>query len=159
MNLLDKEIITQEASISTPEECAREVLEVVPTVMRAIRTEMRSRRNPDLSVPQFRTLGFLNRHEGASLSDVAEHIGMTLPSMSKLVDGLVSNCLATRQVDARDRRRVTLTLTEEGKIVLKEAREATQTRLAETLGALPARERALIIEAMEALRGAFTSNP
>ena len=38
----------------SPDDCAREVLEVVPLIMRAIRTDMRSHRTPDLSVPQFR---------------------------------------------------------------------------------------------------------
>jgi len=69
------------------DECARQVLETVPLVMRTVRAEMRRRRTADLSVPQFRTLNFLNRQAGASLSQVAEHIGLTLPSMSLLVEG------------------------------------------------------------------------
>ena len=44
-----------------------QVLEVVPTVMRFIRTQMRSHRSLDLSVPQFRALVFIERTDGASL--------------------------------------------------------------------------------------------
>ena len=91
---------------TSPEECARQVLEAVPLVMLAIRTEMRRHRGSDLSVPQFRVLVYLNRHAGASLSDIAEHMGLTLPSMSKMIDGLVLRGLVLRRTNPADRRRV-----------------------------------------------------
>ena len=69
----------------TPETSARQVLEVIPRVMRQIRTEMRSCRMPDLTVPQLRALAFINSNAGASLSDVSEHLGLALPSTSKLM--------------------------------------------------------------------------
>src|SRR5512136_3296462 len=101
------------------ETCAQEVLEVVPLVMRTIRAEMRRHRTADLSVPQFRTLSFIDHNADASLSDVAEHIGLTLPSMSKIVDGLVTRKLVTRQTHPTDRRRMTLTLTTRGQTALE----------------------------------------
>src|SRR5512136_2172583 len=104
---------------ASPDACAQEILEVVPAVMRAIRAEMRRHRMADLSVPQFRTLAFVDRNVDASLSDVAEHIGLTLPSMSKIVDGLVSRKLVTRQTHPTDRRRMTLTLTTRGQTALE----------------------------------------
>jgi DNA-binding MarR family transcriptional regulator len=137
-------------------ECAREMLEVVPLVMRAIRSEMRSRRTPDLTVPQFRALFYLNRNEGASLSDLAEHIGLTLPSMSTMIDGLVTRSLMIRQTHASDRRRVTLSLTARGRATLQSMRDSTQAHLAERLAALPSSERAAVVQAMQALRPIFT---
>jgi len=141
----------------SPEECGREVLDVVPLVMRTIRAEMRHHRTPELSVPQFRVLTFLNRHEGASLSDVADHIGLTLPSMSKIVDGLVARNLVTRQTHPGDRRRVKLALTTEGQAALHSARELTQASLAERLAVLSPSERTTIVQAMLALRSIFDS--
>ena len=47
---------------------------------------------------QFRTLAFVDANQGASLSEVAGHIGLGLPSMSKLVDALVNRELLTRDV-------------------------------------------------------------
>ncbi len=82
---------------TSPDACAQEILDVVPVVMRSIRAEMRRHRTADLSVPQFRTLAFIDRNADASLSDVAEHIGLTLPSMSKIVEGLVVRKFVTRQ--------------------------------------------------------------
>jgi len=141
----------------TPDESAREVMEVVPLIMRAIRAQMRNCRVPGLSVPQFRALTFLRRRQGASLSDVAEHVGLTLPSMSKMIDGLVARRLVSRQTHPEDRRRVTLTLTARGQTVLQVAYEATRTCLAERLAALSASERATVARAMGSLRPIFTT--
>jgi DNA-binding MarR family transcriptional regulator len=137
--------------------CAQEVLEVVPQIMRAIRTEMRRHRTADLSIPQFRALGFIDRNASASLSDAAEHIGLTLPSMSKMVDGLVARKLVTRQTDAADRRRLTLALTRSGQTALETSRAATRACLAENLAALTEVERANVVKAMAALRPVFAS--
>ena len=97
---------------NSAEACAHEVLDVVPLVMRAIRAELRRHRTADLSLAQFRTLAYLNSHAEVSLSEVAEHIGLSLPTMSKLVDGLLGRGLLTREEDPADRRRVILCLTE-----------------------------------------------
>ncbi len=137
------------------EDCALELLEVVPSIMRAIRSEMRNRRTPDLSVPQFRVLTFLNRHPGASLSEVAEHIGLTAPSMSKIIDGLVARHLITRQEAEQDRRRVHLALTELGKTLLDAAYQDTRARLSEMLAGLSSAQYGTILESMEILRPVF----
>ena len=135
--------------------CVCEVLETVPLVMRTVRAEMRRHRTADLSVPQFRTLNFLHRQAGASLSQVAEHIGLTLPSVSLLVDGLVERKLILRNTSAADRRRVTLTLTAHGQSVLDAAHGATQAALAEKLAALSTKDRIIVVQAMQALRPLF----
>ena len=136
--------------------CAQEVLDVVPQVMRAIRAEMRRHRTADLSVPQFRTLNFIGRKPDASLSEAAEYIGLTLPSMSKIVEGLVARKLVTRQTDPTDRRRMTLALTKSGQTALEASRSATRACLAESLAALTDAERATVVKAMEALRPIFS---
>jgi DNA-binding MarR family transcriptional regulator len=124
--------------------------------MRAIRAEMRRQRGWGLSVPQFRTLAYLNYYQGVSLSDVAEFIGLALPSMSKLVDGLVARQLVTREISASDRRRVTLALTSAGQATFQATRAATQAFLAQRLAELPAEKRAVVTEAMQILRPLFT---
>jgi DNA-binding MarR family transcriptional regulator len=116
-----------------------------------VRAEMRRHRAADLSVPQFRTLNFLNRQAGASLSQVAEHIGLTLPSVSLLVEGLVERKLILRNTLAADRRCVTLTLTARGQSVLEAAHGATQAALAEKLAALSPKDRIIVVQAMQAL--------
>jgi DNA-binding MarR family transcriptional regulator len=142
---------------ATSEETAEELLDTVPRVMRAIRHQMRRHRGVGLSVPEFRTMAFVNRHEGISLSQVADHIGLTLPSMSKLVDGLVGRKLVEREFNRQDRRRVTLALTPRGLAILQAARAPTQAYLADVLAALPPGEQATVVRAMQVLRPLFTS--
>ncbi len=139
------------------QDTAQAVLDVVPAVMRTIRTEMRTHRGCDINVPQFRTLGYLNRYSGVSLSQLAEHIGLTLPSMSKLVDGLVARKLVSRQVYTGDRRRVTLALTARGRASLASSLEYTEAYLAERLAALSDTDRATIVQAMQLLDPIFRS--
>src|SRR6185369_8728731 len=81
----------QIASIyATPEESAEALLDTVPLVMRTVRQLMREQRSSDLSVPQFRALGFINRHPETSVSAVAEHLGLSVAATSRLVDALVA---------------------------------------------------------------------
>lgn len=136
--------------------CAQEILEVVPLIMRAIRAQMRLHRALDLSVPQFRTLAYLNYYEGASLTEAAEFIGLALPSMSKLVDGLVARRLVARETSPYDRRRVTLALTTTGSAAFQAAHKATQAYLAQRLAELPVEELALVRQSMQVLRPLFT---
>lgn len=142
----------------SPDGCAREVLEAVPLAMRVIREHLRKHGARVLSVPQFRTLLFLSRNRGSSLSEVAEHIGLTLPSMSTLIDGLVDRSYAVRQTDPSDRRRMTLTLTERGEATLQSAREATQAYLAEKLNRIPETDRKTIVASMQILKHVFEVN-
>ncbi|MFN8475667.1 MAG: MarR family transcriptional regulator [Anaerolineae bacterium] len=137
------------------DECAEEVFEVAPLIMRTIRQSMRAHSAHDLSVPQFRSLAYVGRHPGVSLSDVADHVGLTLSSVSKLVDGLVTRELVVREASAEDRRYLTLRLTPAGEALLDEARQATREDLARLLGALSPAEQARVMEAMGLLRGVF----
>ena len=117
---------------------------------------MRAQSQHDLSVPQFRTLAYLSHHPGSSLSAVAEFIGLTLPSMSILVDGLVERALVQRLTDTRDRRRMTLTLTEAGGQLYDRALQGAEARFAALLAPLAETERVAILHALEALRPIFT---
>ena len=144
---------------ASPEDCARELLEVVPPVMRAIRAEMRSQTAPELSVPQVRVLSYLNRATGASLAQVAEHIGLTPPATSVLIDGLVNRQLVARQSDRADRRRLSLSLTRQGQSLYRTAQQHTQARLAARLAALPPSEREALVATLEALRSLFVPAP
>lgn len=136
-------------------ECAALLMDVVPPVMSHIRKEMRSHRAPGISVPQLRTLIFLYRNEGATLSAVADHIGMKLPSMSKAVDVLVDQKLVIRRTHPDDRRRISLKLSAHGLDVLMHTRCRTEADLAEALKSLTLAQQGNIIEALTALGAIF----
>ena len=143
----------------SPDACAREVLDVVPSVMRFIRTEMRSHRALGLSVPQFRSLVYIERAAGTSLNGVAVHLGLTPPSASKLVDGLRTRGLVKRQESPGDRRRVTIEITADGAQALARARRAALKSLSGLLGLMSARELSTVSRAMADLRHVFAASP
>jgi DNA-binding MarR family transcriptional regulator len=136
-------------------ESAALLMEVVPRVMQRIRMEMRSHRTPGLSVPELRTLIYLYRHEGASLSEVAEHTGHKLPSMSKTIDALVARKLVIRSTPTHDRRYVSLKLSAQGLAELRRTRRTTEARLAEALAALPPEQQATVVDALKLLGQVF----
>lgn len=141
---------------SSAEECASLVMEIVPRVMRAIRIEMRQLGSQELTVPQMRTLLFLTRRDGASLSEVAEHIGLTLPSASRLVDLLVERGLVRRRTSATDRRRITLAATPRGRTLMETVRIGAQGRMARRLADLPAESRIAVVRGLEALQSLWS---
>ena len=138
-------------------ESARQLLEVIPLVMQDIRSEMRRRGSLDLSVPQFRALAFVNRNEGASLWEVARHMGLTPPSTSRLVDNLIERDLMTRTDHPDDRRRVRLTVTSRGHRILQKSADETVSYLARKLSGVDADRREIIEKAVEELRIIFAS--
>ena len=140
-------------------QCADDVLEVIPLIMRSIRAEMRGHRSPELSVPQFRALAFAGMHEGATLSDLADHLGLMPPAASKIVDGLVSSGLIERRANRTDRRRIWLVLTGGGQEKLRATRRIARECLAKMFSPLPAGDCAKISDAMRQLRGLFQNAP
>jgi DNA-binding MarR family transcriptional regulator len=145
----------QAGTAMTPEVCAREAMETVPLVMRFIRTEMRSRRAPSLSVPQFRVLTFLNHRPGAPLSSVAEHLGVARSTASATVDRLVRRQLVDRQTHPEERRSVVLTLTATGVQHLQQVRDAASTRMAKVLAGLSAADLLQVSQGLALLGNAF----
>jgi DNA-binding MarR family transcriptional regulator len=137
------------------DDIAREILDVVPIIMRVIRAEMRNQRSLDITVPQFRTLLFISRNPGTPLLTVSEHLGLSSPTVCKMVDGLVANRLISREISSKDRRKVTLTLTAQGQEILERSRIETQARLATVLSRLSPDENETVFKAMQLLQPLF----
>lgn len=135
--------------------CAREIMDTVPQVVQAIRVEMRLGRGANISIPQFRTLRFIQRHPDSSLSDLADHLGLTPPSVSKLVECLVKQKLIDRQESTADRRRLTLGLTQAGESIVNIARTNAQASLVKTLSCLSDNDLEVIGHAMKLLHPLF----
>ena len=144
---------------AAPTECAQEILEVVPFVVRATSAEMRRQPLLDLSLPRFRALSYLSRQEDASLSDLAECPGLPLPSSSKMGDRLVPRGRVTRRQDPVSRRRVILRLTPESRQSLSRVRAATLEKIGRWLRSPSAEGRLTILRAMSMLREAFPDSP
>ena len=135
--------------------CADAVLNVVPPVVREIRKTMREHRLPELSVPQFRTLGLLSFNPDVCLSEVADYVGSSLPAASRMIDGLVAKNLVVRTVSPHDRRQIALALTPLGRKCFLESRQATRRQLVSRLAGLSESQKDVIVKAMEFLGEIF----
>jgi len=110
-------------------QCAQAILDTIPQVMRAIRTEMRSHRDATLTIPQFRALLYIRRQPGSSLTQVADHLGLTHATTSRLIEGMVKQQYILRNAVAGNRRQINLTLTPSGKTLLESAMQKTRQNI------------------------------
>lgn len=129
-------------------DCANQIMETVNQLTRLMRREMRRHRPDELSSSQFRALRILQRHVGASLSQLAAHLDLTLASTSKLIDVLTKQMLVERRSSPTDRRKLELYLTDHGRDTLDQVAAARQRVVLELLRSLPAEQLALVQQTM-----------
>jgi DNA-binding MarR family transcriptional regulator len=96
----------------------------------------------DLSVTQLKALCSLDAHgEERSVKALAESMGVSLPTMSRAVDGLFERGFLFREEDPVDRRMKRLRLTDAGRrvpLALNEARLSALHELISSLGEVEA---------------------
>ncbi len=90
-----------------------------------------------------------------SLNDLARAEQVRPPTMSRIVDALVSGCLARRTVNPQDRRAVVIEATEKGTAILSQGRKRRVKFLAKRLSRLSAAERRQIESAVQAIQKAM----
>jgi DNA-binding MarR family transcriptional regulator len=135
--------------------CARALLDGVPPVMQFLREVAHRQKARGLSVQQFRAMAYLRRRPGDSLSQVAEHLGLSRPAASRMIDMLVSRRLVQRQAIPHNRRQIQLTLSSAGSMLLENAIQAVLVALEQRLKRLSRARRKRIISAIEDLRELF----
>jgi long-chain acyl-CoA synthetase len=91
----------------------------------------------DLSLPQYRMLVFLAEGGPAAASALAGKLGVSRPSVTALVDGMVARGWAQRSADPVDRRRVAHVVTDAGLEALARADEVVEARLSELARSIP----------------------
>jgi long-chain acyl-CoA synthetase len=91
----------------------------------------------DLSLPQYRMLVFLDDLGSSAASALAGRLGVSRPSVTALVDGLVARGFAERTADPVDRRRVAHAITPAGRAALDAADAAVMARLADLSAKIP----------------------
>lgn len=127
------------------------VFETSLLVTRLVRAEARRSRPAGLTLSEFRALASLGSAPDSSLTDLAEYLGLKLPTTSKLVDVLVTRGEVSRREDAGDRRRNRLALTASGRAKLDVAMGLVRSHLEERLSGLSSADQELVLHAMEVL--------
>jgi DNA-binding MarR family transcriptional regulator len=131
------------------DECAARLVDAAPLIMRRVRARMRHEM-PDLTMPQFRSLVYIEVHRGCALRALADHLGITPATSSALVDRLVQRGWVTRATDAANRRQVRLSLTARGEARLGAARAAARREIAQAIADAPV---AVLLAARSGLDG------
>lgn len=83
----------------------------------------------DEGVPldQWRVLRILHESDGLTMRALADAVTMNRPTMTKVVDKLVSDALAYRVPDPKDRRKVRIFLSDQGRALFREQNERVST--------------------------------
>ena len=131
------------------------MLDVIPLVMRTIRRQMRGGRMPELTIPQFRTLMFVHRERVVTLSEAAEFMGLTLPSMSRMVEGLVSRQLMRRSAQENDRRKLALEVTESGRAMVVMAERLAHEKMVGLLSAASSEQLLAMTQGLQMIENVF----
>jgi len=121
-----------------------------PTLL-GIARELRRERIAGVSPHQVSLLVAIKRSPGVTVGELASDERVSTAAMSKRVSRLERNGLVARTPSEADRRRVGLTLTEEGQRVLRRVRSRRTAWLASRLGSLSSEELAAIGDAAEPL--------
>ena len=151
--------LSHHANKRKQEEAAADlVLDAIPSVNRFICKQMRQHRK-GLSLPQFRTLLHVDQQPNNSLSSLAEYLGSSASTASRIVSGLVAKGLLSRGGSVDDRRELTLVITPRGRAVLDAAWSGAQAAMKDELGGLTPAQRTTLIAGMDILKSVFGTVP
>ena len=104
----------------------------------------------DLSLSQIKATQLLATElDEPSVKELADRLGLSLPAVSRAVDGLVRRGLVTRTEDSEDRRCKRVAATPEGRDVMHRLMELRLAGLDRFVDSLSARERADLARALE----------
>jgi DNA-binding MarR family transcriptional regulator len=97
---------------------------------------------------QLRALTALRQLSGANLVQLAEEMGVTVSTTSRLVDRLVGADWVHRAPSPHNRREISLTLTDAGKRLLRRFDKQRVALLKECLARVPADRQEAVLEAL-----------
>jgi DNA-binding MarR family transcriptional regulator len=96
---------------------------------------------PELSDTQLAALAALEKHREMTPRELADHEKVQPPSMTRVIAALEERGLITRAAHPTDRRQVRLTVTDEGRAVVRQLRQLREAWLARRLRELSPKER------------------
>jgi DNA-binding MarR family transcriptional regulator len=136
---------------------AREILEIVPLVMRTVAAELRAA--GELPAPaHFGLLSVLSVRP-RMLTDLASLQGVSLPTMSSSISAMVERGWVKRTAQGDDRRVVMVEVTGTGRAALERVSRAAETHLAEMLAPLDVPARRRLLGGLGVLRKVFGAAP
>lgn len=107
-----------------------------------------------LTMPQVRLLFLLFESDGLTMSAVADRFGVTLPTMTRLVERVVQRGLVVRSDDPHDRRIVRLFITRDGERAARAIESAAAAFMARIFSRMGEERTGVLIEVLREFRHA-----
>jgi DNA-binding MarR family transcriptional regulator len=108
----------------------------------------------DLTTSQLKVLFLLYSAESASMGRLAASLGVTLSTVTGIVDRLVEHGMVIREEDPHDRRLVVCRATDQGVAVAERLNDAGNSRLRAVLDRLSLAELRCVVEGLQLLTDA-----
>ena len=135
---------------------AREILEIIPLVMRTVAAELRAA--GEMPAPaHFGLLSILSIRP-RMLSDLASLQGVSLPTMSNSISAMAERGWVRRTAPEADRRIVIIEVTSAGRAALERVARAAELHLAAVLEPLDGRARRRLHAGLGILRTVFSGS-
>jgi DNA-binding MarR family transcriptional regulator len=131
-------------STDSQEKMAIDLLSVPPPIFRRIRSKLNRNTVSDYAVNitalHFEIMMLLEDEGVLHLAEIGERLFIAKAHMTQLVNKLVELKLVERTLDSSDRRIINISLTAQGKCVLKEHKHNIMTSLLESISSLTNQE-------------------
>jgi len=138
-------------------ESARELLELMPLVMRALAAELRAA--GEMPAPAHFALLAMLAERPRTLTELATLRGVSLPTMSNSISALVQHGWVRRVDSTEDRRMVLVEVTATGRGALDRVTRSAEAHIAEALAPLDGTSRRRLQAGLGVLRRVFQSPP
>ena len=144
----------QDAGTAQDQDVAR-ILDSFGGLMRALgRQHIGQWLEADLTMPQLKTLFVLWNLGHTTVGGLARALGVTLPTVTGILDRLVERGLVTRQEDPDDRRLVVNRLTDSGLELANRFHQSNRSLLAQIALRMSPEDQTMVAEALDKLRTA-----
>jgi DNA-binding MarR family transcriptional regulator len=138
-------------------ESARDILEIIPLVMRTVAAELRAA--GELPAPAHFALLSMLSVRPRMLTDLASMQGVTLPTMSSSISAMVERGWVKRTAPQEDKRVVMIEVTPTGRAALERVSRAAEAHLSEVLAPLDGPARRRLAGGLSVLRRVFALAP
>ncbi len=112
----------------------------------------------EISMAQCHALVEIGRAESISLNELAELLNLENSTMSRTVNNLVNSGLVERELDPKDRRYVSIKLTESGIKVFEGIEKNMDLYFQKVLESIPSNKQKQVIESLQILLEAVSKN-
>jgi DNA-binding MarR family transcriptional regulator len=150
---------TAKPRTQSPEEQLAEAIILAGKAMAGVAARTVAQATDDLTLPQHRTLVVLAEQGPRHLADLAQALGVSPSTATRMCDRLVRKRLISRTRDEVDRREVDLSLTNAGKALVDEVAHRRKSELRKLVGDVPKEERDRLIDALRSVAEAAGTVP